>query len=78
MDARAFGGFLVEKLEGLSKTVENNLLNSAYKEIEQSHRAAGTRDVLVELTSKMDNLLEDFYKEQQGGSSANSHVGGAE
>ncbi len=70
MDARSFGGFLTARLGELAKTVENNLLNCSYKEIEQSHRAAGARDVLVEITTKMDNLLTDFYKDQGVDSSA--------
>lgn len=66
MDARAFGDFLVTKLGELSKTLEQNLLTSAYKEIDQSHKAAGAREVLNEMVTKMDNLLEDFHKEKDG------------
>jgi hypothetical protein len=61
MDARSFGDFLVSKLSDLAKTIENNLLNSAYEKIEHSHKAAGTLQVLKEITSKMDNLLTDFH-----------------
>jgi hypothetical protein len=68
MDARSFGDFLVDKLGELAKTVEQNLLNSAYEKIEHSHRAAGTRDVLTEIVSKMPNLLEDFFKDKTGDS----------
>ena len=64
MDAKSFGNFLVIKLGELSQVVAGNLLNSAYEKIEQSHRAAGARDVLNEIVNKMDNLLADFYAAQ--------------
>ncbi len=66
MDARAFGDFLAAKCNELSKTIENNLLNSAYDKIEMSHRAAGSRDVLKQISEQMESLLADFHKEQQG------------
>lgn len=66
MDARAFGDFLVEKLGDALKTVEHNLLNGAYEKIDQTLRASGTRDILKELTTKMDTLLTDFHKSRDG------------
>ncbi|MEN9916135.1 MAG: hypothetical protein RLY40_67 [Pseudomonadota bacterium] len=64
MDARSFGDFLVSKLSDLAKTIESNLLNSAYEKIEHSHKASGTLQVLKEITTKMDNLLTDFHESQ--------------
>lgn len=66
MDAKSFGDFLVSKLNELGETLKNNLLTSAYKEIDQSHRASGTLGMINEITSKMDNLLNDFYAQQNG------------
>jgi len=68
MDARSFGSFLVDRISEAAKTIEQNLINTAYEKLEQSHRASGALNALNEITSKMDNLLNDFYG--QGDASA--------
>lgn len=60
MDVSAFADFLVSKLTDLKGPLENSLKKVAFPTMEQMHRASGTLDMIEEIVTKMDGLVNEF------------------
>lgn len=69
MNASAFASYLSKKLTDGVEAIENAILSCSFKEIEQLHRSAGSRDILKEVVSKMESILDEFLKSDSDSSS---------
>lgn len=69
MELKEYNDFLKGRLQETLKPLENNILSLLSQNSDEHYRSlyrrVGNRDMLTEILSKLDALLEDFYKRNE-------------